>query len=247
MKTISKAAAKFERVMHEFGQGKLRSHDKPVTDKRQALAIAYGEARQVNPNYGVRMMKQGGIAGNELQKIYETGTSKQLWDAWSPDQRTHFIIDHSGEFFQLMDDDFNKSAKEFITLTYDKLPSPIRKSLIIHHAMGIYKEGGPVENKFKKLPHGLGKEFQQISTDEIKKYKKGTQVYVLDLRDGMDKPLMDTDDIKALSESGNFAFGVRYYKDGGEVYLDTYRRKYVLIDRRTQDPWANEFFDTDLF
>lgn len=49
---INKGEAKFEKVMREFGEGKLKSHDKVVTDPKQAVAIAYSEAREVSPRYG---------------------------------------------------------------------------------------------------------------------------------------------------------------------------------------------------
>lgn len=201
--TTSKSQEKFERVMHEFAQHKLKSRDKPVTDKRQALAIAFSEARKVNPNYGVkRMMKEGGIAGNELQKIYTTGTSKQLWEAWSPNQRSHFIIDHSGEFFELMDEDFTKSANAFITLTYDTLPSPIRKSLIIHHAMGIYKKGGPIETT-----HGIDlfEDYENIPA----KVQKILDKYAQGFEDG-DYAILK----KALEEVQKQGYTFEYYLDG---------------------------------
>lgn len=139
----NKAERKFQRVMHEFGQGKLKSHDEKVTDQTQAVAIAFSEARKVNPNYEIKMV-EGGPTGEELQKIYKTGTAKQLWDAWTINERTHFLIDHAGQFFELMGDDYHKSAKTFTTLTYDTLSSPIRKELVIHHAMGMYNQGGGV-------------------------------------------------------------------------------------------------------
>lgn len=38
---------KIHKVMHEFGKGRLRdSHGRVVTDKKQALAIAYSEYRR---------------------------------------------------------------------------------------------------------------------------------------------------------------------------------------------------------
>ena len=48
-----KAERKFNIVMKEYADGKLKSAsgDK-VTNRKQALAIAYSEARQVDPNYG---------------------------------------------------------------------------------------------------------------------------------------------------------------------------------------------------
>ncbi len=38
--------SKVEKVMHEFKQGKLKSHNKVVKNKKRALAIALSEARR---------------------------------------------------------------------------------------------------------------------------------------------------------------------------------------------------------
>lgn len=83
-----------------------------------------------------------GKRGSELQKIYEKGTAGQLWDAWTEKERTHFLIDHASQFNDLMGDDYSKSAKAYTTLTYDTLPSEIKKEVAIHHAMGMYNDGG---------------------------------------------------------------------------------------------------------
>ena len=43
------SSAKFEKVMHEWGQGKLHSgskHGPLVTNQKQALAISFSEARK---------------------------------------------------------------------------------------------------------------------------------------------------------------------------------------------------------
>ena len=48
-----KGQSKFEKVMKEFGDGKLKdgATGKTVTDKGKALAIAYASAREINPNF----------------------------------------------------------------------------------------------------------------------------------------------------------------------------------------------------
>ena len=61
-------ADKFRKVMREFSKGELThgtTGDK-VTDRSQALAIAYSEAREVEPSYG--MYKDGG--GVEVEEEY---------------------------------------------------------------------------------------------------------------------------------------------------------------------------------
>ncbi len=166
----SKSEQKFKKVMHEFGQGELKSHGEKVTDQRQALAIAFSQARKIYPEYGM-MKNGGGITGEQaavLAKIYKTGTAKQLWEAWTPDNRTHFLMDHAVEFFELMGDDYTKSSNGFAVLSYDTLSSPIKKSVLIHHAQGMYAGGGGVEtqsqNKSKAMSPAKKKLLDRINT-----------------------------------------------------------------------------------
>lgn len=47
------AKQKFAYVMREFKKGKLRTRgNRKVTDRKQAVAIAYSEARKISPRFG---------------------------------------------------------------------------------------------------------------------------------------------------------------------------------------------------
>lgn len=73
--------------------------------------------------------------GGKLDAIYRSGTAKQLWEAWSPSQKLHFITDHITESTQASQEEFSKKG-------YNFLPANIKQELTIHHATGIYSEGG---------------------------------------------------------------------------------------------------------
>lgn len=45
------ADKKFHKVLREYESGKLKSNGKKVTEKNQALAIAFSEARKRNKKY----------------------------------------------------------------------------------------------------------------------------------------------------------------------------------------------------
>lgn len=283
MKNIStKSEKKFQKVMDEFGKGEFKSHDKPVKNQKQALAIAFSEARKIYPNYGIKReggntedkavkaifyldsiedktfpgytfgedwngfsvpyfekeqadrimealggeykddtytfddgyggeeeyekqtidtvdgkkivypigaynwtwgeeskekMVNGGITGSELEKIYKTGTAKQLWEAWPNQGRIHFLIDHATEFFELMGDDFYKSSDAFSTLTYDALPSPIRKSVVVHHAQGMYADGGGISDFFGKAKRYGASALKKSKELASKGYEEGKKGY----------------------------------------------------------------------
>lgn len=51
--SMASAAEKFHYVMNEFTEGRLKSSTgEKVKSKKQALVIAYSEARKHDPNYG---------------------------------------------------------------------------------------------------------------------------------------------------------------------------------------------------
>lgn len=141
----SKAELKFQRVMSEFAHGKLISHNIPVTDQKQALAIAFSEARKLNPDYG----KKSG--GGKLDDIYSKGSSQQLWQAWDEKQRAHFLTDHMDLFMQVMGKDPNGRIEKYKKESFFNLPTPIRLEIAIHHAMGLYDKGGIVTKSKSKI------------------------------------------------------------------------------------------------
>lgn len=117
------------------------------------------------------------ITGAELEKIYTTGTAKELWEALPTEKRIHFLMDHATEFFELMGDDFYKSSDSFSTLTYDTLPAPIRKSIVIHHAQGMYRDGGGLSGFFSKAKKYGKSAFKKSKEVGKKAYEQGKEGY----------------------------------------------------------------------
>lgn len=253
----SKAELKFKRVMHEFAHSKLKSHGKIVTDRSMALAIAFQEARKIDPKY--EMKAEGGVAGErgaELERLYSKGTAKQLWEFWDEKERAHFLIDHAGQFFELMGEDYNKDTKAYTILSYDTLPSPIRKELIIHHAMGIYTNGGGVEEgplqKLKSQLDDLGIDLEEEDEENLAILRYDLMDVTDDVEAGrlitdyentMLEKISDTDIKKQIKESIS-EYHTSSSPSRGKVYITTQRRKFVLIDPATKERWANEYFST---
>lgn len=117
--------------------------------------------------------------GTNLEKIYATGTSKQLWDqGWDEKKRSHFLIDHADMYMEEMGKKFNLSVEKFSKMKYSELPNTIKKQIVIHHAMGIYKEGGiikpgtklsPENKKIKLRIDTLKSSFSGIKSEKAKK------------------------------------------------------------------------------
>lgn len=62
---MTKANKKFEKVMSEFGKGKLLSNGKKVTHPDQALAIAFSEAKKIDKNFGKPKKQIGGLLSEQ--------------------------------------------------------------------------------------------------------------------------------------------------------------------------------------
>jgi len=58
---MDKTEKKIGKVMHEFGEGKLHSgskHGKEVTNRKQAIAIGYSEARKKAKKHALEKAKK---------------------------------------------------------------------------------------------------------------------------------------------------------------------------------------------
>jgi len=364
MKTTTKSEKKFQIVMHEFGQGELKSHGKPVTDQKQALAIAFSEARKIYPNYGMMkkagevkdaavkglfsldaiegkkfpgytfgddwngwatpyfesteanaiaealggrkvydkpsyflfpehgeheggwqdftdgpykaetiktvdgdkyvfpigaynwtwdndlMRNGGGINGPQaaaLAKIYKTGTARELWEAWTPENRTHFLMDHAVEFFEIMGDDYTKSANGFSVLSYDTIPSPIKKSVLIHHAQGMYAGGGGIGGFWKATKKQTRSAYEKSKELAGKGYEKTKEGYqkakaytekkihdqkrniALDVLDETRGKVRSKQDSRMLNQAANLVED--QYANGGGIPSKLSPSKKKLLDR----------------
>lgn len=202
--------------------------------------------------YGTAEMHDGGSVGERavvLAKIYKEGTAKQLWEAWTPENRVHFLLDHAVEFFELMGDNYTKSSNGFAVLSYDALPSPIKKSVLIHHAQGMYRTGGSIASRFwnttkkhtktafekSKELAGKGYEKTKAGLSQAKAYtekkihdqKKNIALDVLDETRGK---VDSKHDSRLLNQAANFVEDI--YAGGGEISdkLDTLYKKYSEKD-----------------
>lgn len=90
---MTKADKKFHKVVKEFYDGKLKSSSgKRVRDEKQAIAIAFSEARTIDPKYHVKKYSNGAkiiILDNATQLIFESAYKdyieskyKEPFDEW---------------------------------------------------------------------------------------------------------------------------------------------------------------------
>ena len=110
-------------------------------------------------------MEQGGIPNN-----YEGKTEEQVWDEWTPQQRTHFINDHFKGHHYL------ESLIKYVKNDWNDFPDiPIKYALdsaILNHILGgQYEVGGVVSKKYTKVE---GTEYQ-LKTEVS--YNKGGMNY----------------------------------------------------------------------
>lgn len=79
--------------------------------------------------------------GKSLESIpnnYKGHTTEQVWNAWTDDQRDHFMRDHI-EFFD------NDKREDYISKRFSQLPEAIKMIIASHTQDGQYAKGGKVK------------------------------------------------------------------------------------------------------
>lgn len=83
--------------------------------------------------------------GGEIPNNYKGKTAEQIWDAWNPDQKKHFIVDH--EVLK----PFMKPENDIINKKWNQLPEDVDgiyiKGVISNHInSGQYEHGGEISS-----------------------------------------------------------------------------------------------------
>ena len=145
-------AEKFRKVLHEFKNKELHngSSGDLVTDRKQALAIAYSEARQVDPNYG----KYEG--GGEL---YESGG--EIMNKYKADD--YYPMGDGLEFMF-----GNRAAADKMANDYNSEVIEESESYFVPVAKNKMASGGEIESMEEKLCNACD-DNDRIHENEFKK------------------------------------------------------------------------------
>lgn len=84
------------------------------------------------------------IAKEQLRSDYPLRDTKWVWDNWTPEQRYHFVYDHSNFFVDILE---KKSYNELSNTVYSRLPQEIKDELQNHIQQGRYAEGDKVSGQ----------------------------------------------------------------------------------------------------
>ena len=110
--------------------------------------------------------------GGSIENQYEGMTAKEVWNAWTPNQRYHFLADH---FEKISNSDANDfSFKKWDELRKSaKMGHRIKNKVEIHIREGQYKDGGGVKGvglaKIKDAREHFSlspKEWQKLTPEE---------------------------------------------------------------------------------
>lgn len=160
--------SKISRVMHEFKEGKLKTPNGEVVKKRsQAIAIAMSEAGLSKKEQGGNL-ETGGTSdsssdmnaptlggtmtsslkeGGNIPDNYEGKSEKEIWDMWTPKQRSHYLIDHEAHIRVLARrkkpvQKLEKNITKYVGYKFEDLPAAVSDSTFFHKAAGQYSKGG---------------------------------------------------------------------------------------------------------
>lgn len=92
--------------------------------------------------------------GGGIKNQYKGKDESEVWNAWTEDQRRHFLKDHSDEIFLNPKTDTpigELCKKSFNELVADKMATAVRIELINHIGTGQYSGGGIVGKRIKMI------------------------------------------------------------------------------------------------
>lgn len=125
------ANEKFEKVMHEYGKGKLYSGKHKVTHPDQALAIAFSEAKKINPKFGIPKKNVGGLFSEQIGITDEEAIF--WWDEVLSEKKKIEFVDYAlSTIKDPKDPDFYLRRKDYLILTetkYKEFPVEIRNQI----------------------------------------------------------------------------------------------------------------------
>lgn len=86
--------------------------------------------------------------GKEIKNQYSGMTPIDLWKAWTPNQRRHFLSDHTdqiNEFYGKNHKNTTLNVEEWYSSIYNELPEAIKEAINIHMIEQQYKKGGAIK------------------------------------------------------------------------------------------------------
>jgi len=92
----------------------------------------------------LRKMVKGGPIGSG----YKNNSPKQAWQAWSDNEKTHFLTDHFSNLH-------SREAKQYTSQNYEQLPETIKTKLMAHIKEGRYAKGGTIADQYTGSPEDL--------------------------------------------------------------------------------------------
>ncbi len=91
--------------------------------------------------------------GTKIINQYEGKRAEQIWDAWTRDQKRHFLVDHQEDWTgKTLADSSMEEDVEYMKnsdFDYKALPDKLKGMIETHVEMGRYKTGGSIPNNYK--------------------------------------------------------------------------------------------------
>lgn len=100
-----------------------------------------------------------GANKEDIQSNYPTNDPKIVFEAWTDEQRVHFLYDH-------------KLPVKFASINYDELPDEVKTQIIGHIETGRYENGAKIENEknYEKKIKSIVKDLSFIKNVSIEDF-----------------------------------------------------------------------------
>ena len=101
----------------------------------------------------------------EIKNQYEGKSYIAIWDAWTKEQREHFLLDHVDEYSDIP----ATGIKDYAKKSFQFLPHSIKTAIATHIEQGQYGGGGEVKNKsfYANALKGLERKIKSLPNHSV--------------------------------------------------------------------------------
>jgi hypothetical protein len=148
--------------------------------------------------------EDGGYIKNQYEGITANDAHK-IWEAWTEDQREHFITDHADKVkdWATHYDDKLLPLYKYVNYKYEDLHKAIKEQLWFHISEGQYGKGATIKNLFNKAKKVAVIGYKKAKHHTVKGYHKGKKYAKDKIHDKKKDIALDVIDKTKDKVSGN--------------------------------------------
>jgi hypothetical protein len=161
---------------------------------------------------------------------YDGLTPEKIWNAMSPEQKEHFLLDHSEHIYGTDGTLTKEPIVEVKNMSFENIPHLARKEFEHHVSKGSYRDGGQIPAKGTPEWHKL----------QIAKRTVRMSPIMVSVMGGM-----TMEEAEALLKKHGIEYKGKKYEDGGEVAEDKYEALKTKYSKDTTSDLIKQYIENE--